>query len=147
MAAPWLTRYVTVTACLAIFCLAGTSVQILRTGAAAPPATHFAAAACFFLLAGILKFEVPVGGERLMFSWSDTAFALALLLLPPLWVVAASTAGLAASYARLRPAIKPVYNTAAQTVAAALAVAAANAVRHQPIMANPPLSGRTLGGL
>ncbi len=121
-------RVVWVAAGLAGVCLAGSAWMVARGTVAAPAAGHLAAAAGLFVAAVVLRVDIRVGSNRLVFLWSDTAFVLALLLLPLPWVVPVTTVGKAAAMAILFGPVKCVYNTAAHALAATASTAAVAAV-------------------
>ncbi len=127
-------RVVSVAVGLAALCLAGSAAVIARAATAAPSAAHLASAAGLFVAAVILRVDVRVGSSRLVFLWGDTAFVLALVLLPLPWVVPVTTVGKAVGMAvmRLKP-IKSVYNAAAHTIAASVVVAVAGVAGGVPV--------------
>src|SRR6266702_431420 len=86
-------RVVWATAGVAGLCLAASATMMIRSAASVPAASHLVAAAGLFVAAVVLRVDVRVGSNRLIFVWGDAAFVLALLLLPLPWVVPVTTLG------------------------------------------------------
>ncbi len=93
---------------------------------------HFALAAGLFAAGSLAAFSTRVGSQRVLFVWTDSAVVVALVLLPPAWVVLAVAIG-AVVGVRSRDRIKTIYNVAMDTVAAALVAGFVALVVHGPI--------------
>jgi diguanylate cyclase (GGDEF)-like protein len=131
-----LTRFVWITACLALPCLAGSLVIILWSAEPAPPVTHLAVAGALSAAAYALRLDIRLGSHRWVLAWGDTALVLALLVLPVPWVIPVTAVGRAAggavSFLRHQP-VKLIYNTSVHILAATLAVGTATSIGHLPL--------------
>jgi diguanylate cyclase (GGDEF)-like protein len=83
--------------------------------------------------------SVRIGSQRVEFNWFDSAFAVALILLPTAWVVPAFALGASSHLIRQRrQPIKGAFNVASLTVGATLAVGVALLVGDAPFTVSSP---------
>lgn len=127
--------YVGSVAAVAALVLAAAAL-LLPHSAPRPAGPSIVAVAALAFAAILLRLEIRLGTHRWVLSWGDTAIALSFLLAPAAWVVLLTTAGKATAsgitYNRRQP-IKLIYNTAAHTIAAALAALTALTVGRTPL--------------
>ena len=108
--------------------VAGAALLVCAIWAARGPLPswwQFAVVAGSFAAVGVAELDIRFGSQRVLMLWSESALVIALVLLPPPWVVPAVAIGsiLAAAGNRRRPLIKTVFNVSQDVAAAALAVA------------------------
>jgi diguanylate cyclase (GGDEF)-like protein len=112
-----------------------TALAVLAAVAVVVSAVHLAgrplpawwalgAAVAMVLAVNLAEFDVRFGSQRIYMAWTESALAVALVLLPLAWVAPAFVVGstLAAAARRDRPSIKTIFNVALDTTAAGAAV-------------------------
>jgi diguanylate cyclase (GGDEF)-like protein len=95
------------------------------TGGTAPVWWKVAVATGSFAAVGLAGLDIRFGSQRFLMVWSESAVAIALLLVPLPWVALAVCAGavLVAAVQRKRTPIKTAFNISLDTAAAGLAAA------------------------
>ena len=123
--------YVAVLAAVAIATLAWSGVLLTST----PVPVWWQLAVCVGLVftAIIAEFSYRFGSQRFQIVWTESAFAVSVMLLPYPWVIVGFTAGVTiAAFLQRSDTIKSVFNVSMDTVAAAGTVALL-ATLHGPI--------------
>jgi diguanylate cyclase (GGDEF)-like protein len=78
------------------------------------------------LCAGVaIRVRTRVGAQQLELAWGEAALMLALVLVPPAWVVLLTPLGVGLGLLRRQPAVKAVYNVSIYTIGSAAGAAIA----------------------